>query len=224
MSVLENPCASLTQATYLRLREWVLSCRLHPGTRLNVKELAEQLDTNVGAVREALSRLTSEELVIAEPQKGFRVAPISTDDLKDLTEALIEIDGICLKRSIENGDAGWEADVMAAFHRLSKTLPPWESNQPTAADDWAKVHTAFHESLVGACDSQWLLRMRAMLFLQFTRYRTLSIGITAKTRDLETEHRALMDAVLARDTTRAVGILTAHIRQTTDALLEQLQK
>lgn len=223
MSIPDIPSASLTQATYLRLREAVLSCRLAPGARLNVKELAEQLDTNIGAVREALSRLTSEELVIAEPQKGFRVAPISPADLKDLTATRIEIEGLCLRRAIEQGDAAWEAAVMAAFHRLSKASPPWAAQQPAnTGDDWGAVHTAFHETLMSACASPWLLRLRSMLFRQYARYRTVSIALTAADRDLEGEHRALMDAAIGRDTAGAVGILTAHIQRTADALLDQI--
>src|SRR5271157_1164652 len=54
------------------------------------------LGSEPGAVREALSRLSAEGLVIAESQKGYRVAPLSADELLDLTEARVEIERIAL--------------------------------------------------------------------------------------------------------------------------------
>lgn len=63
-----------------------------------------------GAVREALSRLSSECLVIAEPQRGFRAAPISEEDLVQLLEARKEIERLCLHRAMGCGDAGAMAE------------------------------------------------------------------------------------------------------------------
>src|SRR6201999_1825607 len=79
--------SNLTQLAHDRLRADLLACRLKPGERLIINQLCQYLDVSLGAVREALSRLSSEGLVIAEPQRGFRVAPISAEDLKDLTAA-----------------------------------------------------------------------------------------------------------------------------------------
>jgi len=208
---------SLTLSTYETVRKLVLTCELRPGARINVKELAESLDTNVGALREALSRLTAEELIVAEPQKGFRVAAISVQDLQDLTAARIEIEGTCLRRSIANGDVAWEVAVVAAFHRLSKTESPLRGGHVPV--DWSYAHTAFHEALVSACENTWLRRFRIMLFEQNARYRALSVSITGDKRDLESEHRALMDAALKRDADAAVASMEAHIMSTTNALL-----
>ena len=67
--------ASLTQRAYDQLREALLDCRFEPGEPLRIGELCKRLDASQGAVREALSRLTSEGLVEARPQRGFRVTP-----------------------------------------------------------------------------------------------------------------------------------------------------
>lgn len=62
--------------------------------------LSETLGVSLGSVREALVRLTMEGLVLSEPSKGFVVAPISLDDLDDLTDTRIELETHCLRRSI----------------------------------------------------------------------------------------------------------------------------
>src|SRR3546814_13711371 len=66
-------------------------------------------------VREALSRLDAEGLVISSNQRGFRIAPISIDDLQDLTSVRIDVEINCLKHSLRLGDLGWETNLVAAF-------------------------------------------------------------------------------------------------------------
>ena len=172
-------------------------------------------------MREALSRLTSEGLVVAEPQRGFRVAPISADELSDLTQVRAQIEGACLERAIAVGDVGWEARLVAAFHRLSRT-PEREPGDPQRMNEaWSAAHAAYHEALVAACDSPWLLRLRATLYAQSERYRRLSVPLAEITRDLNREHQDIMDAAFARDGGRARTLMTRHLELTTRILLEQ---
>ncbi|MCP1463272.1 GntR family transcriptional regulator [Pseudomonas sp. S3E17] len=211
-----QPAKSLTQATYERLRNDVLSCVLRPGDRVNVKVLAERYNASAGALREALSRMVSEGMVIAEPQKGFRISAISLADLNDLTRARMEIEASCLQHAVDNGTLAWEAGLVVAHHCLSRI-------DPRDADEWAAAHTAFHEALVNACPNTWLLRIRSMLFEQTARYRAMSIAMTARDRDIGSEHQALLDAALARETTKACELLKQHIHTTSLMLVECLQ-
>ncbi len=210
-----------TQDTYERLRADLLACRLRPGARLTISDLCGQLGANLSAVREALSRLTSEGLVVAEPQRGFRVAPISADELRDLTAVRADIEGMCLERAIAAGDVGWESQLVAAFHRLSRT-PEREPADPQRMNEaWSAAHSAFHEALVSACGSPWLLRLRAILYAQSERYRRLSVPLAEVARDLNREHQAIMEAALARDAGQARALMARHVELTTRVLLEQ---
>lgn len=212
---------SLTHATYERLRRDVLACRLAPGSQINVKLLAEQVEANVGAVREALSRLVAEDLVIAEPQKGFRVAPISETDLQDLTAVRIEVEGNCLRRAIEVGDVAWEARVVAAFHSLSRMQ--LAAPDGLVNDAWNAAHTDFHQALMSACPSAWSLRLHTLLFGQYSRYRAMSLAVSVEARDLLAEHKSLMEAAFQRDVGLVLDLLRSHIQQTTDILVRDLR-
>ncbi len=212
---------SLTQDAYERLRADLLACRLRPGARLKINELCQTLSVSLSAVREALSRLTSEGLVVAEPQRGFRVAPISAEELRDLTAVRAEIEGLCLGRAIAVGDVGWESHLVAAFHRLSRT-PEREPQDPQRMNEaWSTAHATYHEALVAACDSPWLLRLRGILYAQSERYRRLSVPLAEIARDLNREHQEIMEAALARDAGRARALMTEHLELTTRVLLEQ---
>ncbi len=213
--------SSLTQDAYERLRADLLACRLRPGARLKINELCQALSVSLGAVREALARLTSEELVVAAPQRGFRVAPISADELRDLTAVRAQIEGLCLERALAVGDVGWESQLVAAFHRLSRTAEREPEDPERMGEAWSAAHAAYHEALVAACDSPWLLRLRAILYAQSERYRRLSVPLAEVARDLGREHQDLMEAALARDAARTKTLMAQHIELTTRVLLEQ---
>ena len=97
---------TLTSAVLERLRTDILSTKLVPGQKLHIAGLAKQFGVSLAAVREALSRLVADGLVQASDQRGFRVSPVSSADLADVTQTRIDIESLALRRSIERGDAG----------------------------------------------------------------------------------------------------------------------
>jgi DNA-binding GntR family transcriptional regulator len=216
-----NTGTTLANEAYDELRSDLLSCRLLPGEAIKINELSVSLGTNPIAIREALSRLTSEGLVTAEAQKGFRAAPISQSELRDLTAVRSEIECICLRNALEAGKLEWEGSIVAALHQLLRT-PIHTANDPQRnSDDWAYNHAQFHEALVNACDSPVLLGIRAMLYAKSERYRRLSVPLVRFDRDVEGEHKALAAAVLARDADLATTLMLSHLRVTMDILLAE---
>lgn len=206
---------SATKQIYERMRSDLLACRFRPGEKLKINELCARLDASLGAVREALSRLTAEGLVVSEPQRGFFVAPISSSELADLTTVRAEIEGSCLRRAIAHGDVRWEGQIMASFHEWSRL---WEVER--GSDAAADAHAAFHRALVAACNSPWLLRVREILFAQSERYRRLSVPLGGNKRNLVKEHRDIMNATLARETDRAVELIESHFAATAQVLIK----
>ncbi|MFX6118532.1 hypothetical protein ABTE85_19950, partial [Acinetobacter baumannii] len=81
--------------------------------------------------------MTAEGLVVAEAQRGFNVAPVSQDDLIDLTSTRIELELACLKRALEQGDVEWETGIVAAYHRLSRTPERVKGDPMAVSEDWA---------------------------------------------------------------------------------------
>lgn len=209
---------SQTSAAYARLREDILAGLLRAGERLKINELASALEVSPGAIREALSRLVPEQLVISRDHRGFLVAPLSTEDLEDLTDLRCEIDAMALRRSVLHGEDAWEGSVLAAAHRLRKTkiLSPVDR---LLNRDWVERHQAFHFSLVSACGSPRLLQLHAQLYEQSERYRGLSFHTDGK-RDRQGEHQALAKAALARDADLLVELMSRHYRETTRRIVQ----
>jgi DNA-binding GntR family transcriptional regulator len=212
------PSKSLTSQAFERIRNDVLLGILRPSERLKIQALSERYEIGATAVREALSRLVTDGLVDSEDQKGFCVSPVSKNDLMDLTETRIAIEGMAVRKAIAHGDVEWEAQVLSSFHRLSRTPAPVTIANHAA---WALAHRQFHESLVSQCGSPWLLRLCAMLYDKSERYRNLAERSTRpEERNTASEHRALMEAIaMERDADKAVALMSAHFLATTEVIL-----
>lgn len=207
---------SKTATVYETLKTELLDGVHRPGAKLAIDQLAERFGVNIGAVRESLSRLTSDHLVVAQPQKGFLVAKVSVEDLLDLTAVRIDIETRCLRRSIELGTLEWEGRLLSTWHQLSRTQPATDG---AANADWARLHAQFHDDLIAACDSQWWLRLREQLYMQAERYRRMILPHRRGGRDVDAEHREILDLTLARDADKACDALTDHLNLTARLLL-----
>jgi DNA-binding GntR family transcriptional regulator len=218
---LNEGAKSLTEGVFERLREDILKCRLEPGARLRIAEICARFGVSVHAVREALSRLASEALVVAEPQRGFKVAPVSVADLEQLTETRIDIESIALRRSIANASVPWESALVAALHQVVNLPKHIGGNPYEVSEDWTAAHSAFHTALVSACGNRWLLWLRGILFDHSERYRRLSAPAEGGVRDTDSEHTALVKAALARNADLAVELLTKHLTFTKTLVMQQ---
>ena len=213
---------SQSSLAFARIRGDILAGREAPGKRLKITDLAESISVSPGAIREALSRLTSEQLVVSQDQRGFFVAPLSMEDLQDLTNLRCEIEVIALRLSVRHGDIDWEVGILTAAHRLKNTLQLLDPEQPSLSLEWVERHAALHTALVAACGSRRLLALHASLYEQSERYRGLSVGVEGA-RDVVAEHQALVDAALARDVDQLVELTIGHIRQTTALIIRRTQ-
>lgn len=210
---------SQSSLSFQRIRTDILHGRHAPGERLKIADLATALNVSPGAVREALSRLSSEQLVISRDQRGFVVAPLSLDDLRDLTDLRCEIEALAARRSVERGDVEWEAAILASGHRLQSTVLLTDDPHPSLTPEWMARHAAFHASLVSACGNKRLQLMHASLYEQSERYRALSTTNVNRSASVKHEHQELIDAALARDAGRLVALLVSHIRNTADFII-----
>ena len=207
---------SATRASDLvaRVREDLLAGAFAPGEPLRLAVVRTRYDAGLTPLREALFQLAAEGLVTVEDQRGFRAAAISAEDLSDLTEQRVLLEGQALRLSIKIGDLAWESRVVAAHHRLAHTTM-LEPDGATLTADWTEAHRVFHRTLVEACGSTWLLRFRDVLSDQSERYRRWSVREKLN-RDVAGEHRVLAEATLTRNADLAVHHLANHYRRTAE--------
>jgi DNA-binding GntR family transcriptional regulator len=205
--------------TYQSLRTGILSGDIPAGSRLRTNELCSQFKVSLGAVREALTQLIAQGLVVSEAHRGFTASPVSADDLIDLTRVRIEIETTCLAWAIRAGTVEWESNIIAALHRLSRTHRAGDRIRPGA--EWTEAHDKYHLALLATCDSPRLMRIRHQLYEQSERYRNLEISLPVN-RDPEGEHQRIAEAAIARDIPLATERMREHLTITANNVLKSI--
>jgi DNA-binding GntR family transcriptional regulator len=213
----ESP-KTLSEAVYRRLRQDILWGNLPPGSPLRSDELKRTYDVGISPLREALSRLVSERLVTLSGQRGFRVAPLTVEDVLDTMETRIVLECEALTRSIHSGSLAWETGIVSSFHSLSRIeLPRGPGEQ---AEIWAKHHRDSHMAFLAGCGSRWMMLLARSLFDHAERHRILALHEEHESRDATEEHRRIMEAALARNAKAAVGALDYHYRTTAEFVVK----
>ena len=205
-AVTENQ--SNTQRVYLQLRKRIITGDLSPGQRLKVEQIKHELDTGASPVREALSLLTSDQLVQRLDQRGFRVAPTSRAQFDEILTLRCTVEVLALRESLTHGDQAWEEALVLSHHRLSKA-------DRGDTDTFEELHKSFHMALINACRSPIMLNFCTQLYDLNVRYRYLA-GTSKgyERRDVGAEHVQILDAAIARDQDEAAQRLTEHYRNT----------
>jgi GntR family transcriptional regulator, carbon starvation induced regulator len=208
---------SLTSRIYFELRKEILTCKLPPGEKLRIGTLTKRFDSSLSSVREAMSRLAAEGWLVSRDQRGFTVADVSRLDLLDLFKTRAQIECLALSQAIQIGSKNWEAEVSFSYGELLRNQG--SSSTYWHSEEWVTSHDTFHMALIGGCGSPALIGIAKQLSERSQRYRYLSNTLSTH-RDGSAEHRALFEAVLARDEHRARDILSTHYETTASILAE----
>jgi DNA-binding GntR family transcriptional regulator len=219
---LEDEAAGANTLQLLRVD--IIRGSLQPGSRLRFADLHSRYGVGTSPLREALSRLAADRLVMQELNRGFRVPPLSLDDFCDIAKLRRELESAAIRAAVEYGDEKWEEGIILAHHRLRR-LGHEEVNPADDAvpEEWESRHRAFHNALIAACRSHWTLHFCSQLHDQFDRYRRwVGRDPDVQTR-LSLQHKLLVDATISHDAGRASQILSEHIALTTEMVVKRLR-
>lgn len=192
---------------YRRIRTDIIFGRLHPGQKLRLEALREDYGVSVSTLREILCRLSSEGLVLAEGRRGFEVAPVSVNDLKELAGLRLLLECHAMQQSFASGDVEWEGRVVSAHHKLAAVERGMTSKKANH-QLWKRYDGEFHQALISSCGSRALLETHAGVFDRYFRYL---ITFTYRGDVVPRQHQQLLECALKRDAVRATAILTAHV-------------
>ncbi|MEP1612208.1 MAG: GntR family transcriptional regulator [Roseobacter sp.] len=205
---------SATRATYLALRQMILTGALPAGQKLKIEQLRKMLDTGASPVREALSLLTSDMLVERIDQRGFRAAPASLANFQEILNLRCALEDMALRQSISQATQEWEEHLVLAHHRMKRV---------TDTETFEDAHKDFHMALLSNAASPVLERYCSQLYDLNIRYRYLAASDASyQKRDISAEHEDILEAALQRDADAASTALLNHYRLTGGYLTTRL--
>ena len=198
-------------STYERIKRDIIFGVLAPGTKLKLDRLKSEYETSVPTLREALNRLSADGFVQSPEQRGFLVTPTSTEDLVEIANLRILLECHALEQSIESGDTDWEAELVAAYHRLNLIEKRMKNGESSQKELWKRYDWEFHLASIKACSSQNLLSLHSTIYDKYLRYQMLIL--TNRGEAAMSEHHDIFKAALERDKKRAVTSLETHIKE-----------
>jgi DNA-binding GntR family transcriptional regulator len=205
----ETAPATIGENAYRRIRTDIVFGRLEPGQKLRLEKLRDTYEASISTLREILNRLSSEGLVVAEGQRGFEVAPVSVENLREIAALRTLLEIHALEQSFEAGDIEWEGRVVSAHHKLATLERRMREGDRSETELWKRYDWEFHQALISACGSRVLMDTHAAVFDKYLRYQMIALSFRG---DIAAdEHRTLHDCALARDAGRARKVLVRHI-------------
>lgn len=202
------------------IRRKILTGVLQPGSRLRLEDLRSEFDVSWSPLRESLSRLVAEGLIVGDTARAYRIAPISREELQMVLDMRLFLEAKALKASVELGDDAWERELVAIHHHLRKLeAVRWTSGQ---LEEWETWHQRFHLALIARCGSPLLTQYCRNLHTHSDRYRRLFFSTHPRDRDVKGEHEAILQAALDRDVDAACQLLGQHVRRSLDTILRAM--
>lgn len=202
---------SLATQAYQQVRKSILRGKLNPGEALSENRLAEELGMSRTPVREALQILARDGIVEMVPTRGYFVPRWSMDDVRELFELRESLEGMACRCA-----ASRATDVeIEEFERLCgeyERAEDWEA--------WAQTGTEFHNRIFAAARNSRLVNFLESLKSQIILTRQSGLRKVPGRRDEAIqEHRAILNAIKARDPDQAEQQARAHVRLSHEATL-----
>jgi GntR family carbon starvation induced transcriptional regulator len=196
---------TIGEQVYRRIRADIIFGALLPGQKLRLEKVSESYGTSISTLRELLNRMCAEGLIVAEGQRGFEVAPVSIQNLRELAQLRILLEHHAMTESFRAGDMEWEGRVVSAHHKLAATerVIASEGDDPELRK---RYDSEFHQALISSCGSRELMTTHSVVFDKYFRY-----ALRYRGRATAEQHQALLECALKRDSEAAKQILTEHI-------------
>jgi DNA-binding GntR family transcriptional regulator len=193
------------------LRDAIVIGQFPPGTRLILEELSEQYHVSMTPIREALSLLEREGLVIQSPHKGAIVAELDREELLELYAIRSAMEALATLHAVPR----LTKDDLTTMGQLLDTLEAFQGSW----DAFLDIDMRFHRILYGAAGSQrWLDTIEA-LWRRSRRYMLSSASASGAVAALHSDHRAIYRACCAKDAPAAAAAILTHLKQSEERLL-----
>lgn len=198
---------------YRVLRGRLTTAVYEPGQKMKSGGMRGEFGCSISTMREALFRLACDGFLDFEEQKGFRVPATSETTFREIAAIRVLVEQAGARGSIRNGGIEWEARLIASHHKLTHIEDKMRGMRDIEpyVQVWSDAEWEFHDTLTSACGSRELRRLHRNLYDRYRQHLTTwhaTKGFRLSTRD---EHKAILDAAIARDADLCDERIAAHL-------------
>ncbi len=213
-----NRKATAQSVVLSALREDIVSGVLGPGDQLVQETLAERYGVSRVPLREALKMLESEGQVINHPNRGYFVAELSVDDLREVYYLRSLLEDAALRQAIPTLDDADIEDIAALCDEI---------DDAALAEDvvlMAAANRRFHFAIYDAAGMPRLSRLLRQLWDATDAFRALYYQRSTNRERVSAEHAQMMVALRARDSDAVVQLHDAHRAHSVAAVEDMLMR
>ena len=207
---------------YVQLRTAIVENRYAPGQRLVEQRIAEELGLSRTPVREALRMLEAEGLVVSERNRGAMVRPLSPTEVVDLYGLRIRLESYAVEVATERATEAELGELVAAADAFGVVLRAVDVDSEEGVRALHDANRRVHDGILIAARHHRLAVMLSRTVdtpLVFQAFRTLSATEIERS---DTFHHLIVGAMCRRDASRAGALMTEHIAQGRDAVLDAM--
>ena len=204
-----EPEARRTRADALRdaIAEAIIRGELVAGQRLDEVSVAQRFSVSRTPVREALKQLATMDLVILRPHRGAVVAGLDAGRLAELFEAMEEVEAVCARLAATKMPRPDRERFETAFTRCDAALMTGG-----AVEQAHETNIEFHSAIHQGAQNNFLVEAAWVLRRKLAPLSRAQFGLTDRPSDSAAEHRAIYEAIVARDAAAAEAAMRTHIR------------
>ena len=210
----EYKTVSLADQVFERLEAEILSGKYQRGEVVTELQLCAELGVSRTPVREALRRLSQEHLIEESP-RGTVVLGVVRKDFEDMCAIRLRIEGLAVRGFIDNltDDSLRQLREAVEFQEfyLNKRDP----------DHIKAMDSRFHELIYQNCGSAILCDTLSPLHKKVQKFRRLSIEQAGRAETSVKEHRAIYEAIAAKDADLAERLMNEHIGNAMQTIIEK---
>lgn len=192
----------------VRIRQEILSGRIHPGQRIRLRTLEELFDVSHIPIREALRSLEAEGLVQNIPQRGAIATPLSVEELAEVYDLRRLLEPAVAERAIPKLTKEQLRLSAKALDALRAIPGEW------ASPEFPEAHRRFHWLLIEPGATSLIERVLTQLWQTSERYVRFSMIIGGGAPIAERQHVMLQKCAADGDVTRFRAELIAHLDNT----------
>ncbi|MGQ7312790.1 GntR family transcriptional regulator [Microbacterium arabinogalactanolyticum] len=196
-----------------QLRAAIQSGELLPGERLVERRLAERLGVSHIPVREALTRLAEERLIVREPRRGARVAELTAQDLEEISSLRIVLEQFMAIRVQER----WSDE---SAKRLQDILDAMEAAPIGDMDEVLRQDRAFHEALADLSEHRFVTELSSQLRGRIAGFIQAANAALPPAEQAEhvRSHRLIYEAIAGGDPEAVRAVIAAHVTRAVERI------
>jgi DNA-binding GntR family transcriptional regulator len=203
------------QAVYAELKRRIMSLELAPGERLYEPALADALEVSRTPLREAIRRLTAENLLEQQPTGGVVVPRLDPREIAELYDVRASLEALMAREATRLATKDDRAALDAVLARNAALVG--------FADDAMDLGKQIHDAIGRIAANGWAIRLHEQIDDQMVRYRVVT-NSTQERRDAALrEHRDICAAVASGDHERAATVAFDHVLAARDQALRALE-